>query len=297
MTVLDNTGTGTLTIGTAVPDLVSFNTGAAAPAWAAGQMFWDAADGTVTLDTEITNVRQQIGQEIYVKARNHTGSTIVNGTVVYVSGATGNRPTIALAQGNSASTSDKIIGITTHDITNNSEGLIVTQGVIHDLNTSAFTEGDTVYLSATTPGAFTTTRPAAPNYAIHVGHILRAHVSLGVLLVSIENEAEVFNNITTTTIRTASATDNDLSLSLTAATNFSCTPTAGGVLTFTNISSATGQSGNVVFNNTANYTITKAATILASSTFLTTISATGTYLIGYYCDGTNVYVTNTTNLT
>jgi hypothetical protein len=217
MTTLNNTGTGTLTIGTIVPDKVSLNTGASTPAWAAGQMFWDAADGTVTIDTEITSVRQQVGQELYLKARNNTGSTIVNGSVVYISGATGNRPTIALAQGNSAATADKVIGVTTHDIVNNAEGLVTTQGLVRDLNLSAFTDGDTVYVSPTTPGTFTATKPTAPNYAIHVGHILRAHGSLGVLLVSVENRAEVFGAITATSVNKVAITQPATAATLTLA--------------------------------------------------------------------------------
>ena len=84
-------------------------------------------------------------------------------------------------------------------------------------------------------------------------------------------------------------TDNDLSFDLSAKNNFTCTPTAGGTLTFTNL--AAGQSGSILLVNGANYAIAKAAMIKTDSNFLATISATGTYRLSYYCDGTNVYVT------
>lgn len=87
-------------------------------------------------------------------------------------------------------------------------------------------------------------------------------------------------------------TDNDLSFDLTATNNFKCTPTGSGTLTFTNIASATGQSGFVLLVNGSNYTISAAATTKVSATALSTISATGTYLLSYFCDGTNVYVVN-----
>lgn len=204
-------------------------------------MFWDAGDGTVTIDTEMSGVRQQVGQELYIKARNNTGSTILNGSVVYVSGATGNRPTIALAQANSVATADKVIGVTTQDIANNAEGLVTTQGLVRDLNTSAFTDGNTIYLSPTTPGAYTATKPSPPNYVIHVGHILRAHVSLGVVLVSIENQSEVFGAITATTVNkvaiTQPATLSTLTLvdgsTLATAGAFSTTLTATGATNVT----------------------------------------------------------------
>ena len=92
-------------------------------------------------------------------------------------------------------------------------------------------------------------------------------------------------------VRATITTDNDLSFDMNAASNFKCTPTAGGALTFTNITS--GQTGNIILVNGSNYAITAAATTKVSSTCLATISATGTYWLSYYTDGTNVYVANT----
>jgi hypothetical protein len=85
-------------------------------------------------------------------------------------------------------------------------------------------------------------------------------------------------------------TDNDLSFDLNATNNFSCTPTAGGTLTFTNIASAAGQSGLIKLVNGSNYAIAAHANTKVGTTTLATISATGTYLLTYFCDSTNVYV-------
>jgi len=74
------------------------------------------------------------------------------------------------------------------------------------------------------------------------------------------------------------------------ASNFKCTPTALGTLTFTNITS--GQSGWVLLVNTGGYAISAAATTEVSANALTTISTAGTYLLSYFTDGTLVYVTN-----
>ena len=82
-------------------------------------------------------------------------------------------------------------------------------------------------------------------------------------------------------------TDNDLSFDLAAANNFTCTPSAGGTLTFTNHTS--GQSGFVLLVNGSNYAIAAAATTKITTADLTKISATGTYLISYYDNGTNAY--------
>ena len=84
-------------------------------------------------------------------------------------------------------------------------------------------------------------------------------------------------------------TDNDGSFAMTATNNFKCTPTATIALTFTSI--AAGQSGYILLVNTGGYAITAAATTKVSNSTLATISSAGTYLLSYFTDGTNVYVT------
>lgn len=85
-------------------------------------------------------------------------------------------------------------------------------------------------------------------------------------------------------------TDNDGSFDMNVTNNFKCTPTATFALTFTNITA--GQSGYVLLVNTGGYAVTAAATTKVGTTALTTISTAGTYLLSYWSDGTNVYVTN-----
>jgi len=85
-------------------------------------------------------------------------------------------------------------------------------------------------------------------------------------------------------------TDNDLSFDMSVTNNFKCTPAALGTLTFTNITS--GQSGFVLLVNTSGYAISAAATTKVSSSALAVISTAGTYLLSYFSDGTNVFVTN-----
>ena len=84
-------------------------------------------------------------------------------------------------------------------------------------------------------------------------------------------------------------TDNDLSFDQDVTNNFSCTPTAGGTLTFTNHTA--GQSGYVLLDNSAGVAITAHATTKITATDLTTISTAGVYLISYFDNGTNAYCT------
>jgi len=93
----------------------------------------------------------------------------------------------------------------------------------------------------------------------------------------------------TTPQRGTVTTDNDGSFDMSVTNNFSCTPSGTFALTFTNITA--GQSGYVLLINTGGYAVTAASTTKVGTTFLTTVSAAGTYLLSYFSNGTNVYVT------
>lgn len=84
-------------------------------------------------------------------------------------------------------------------------------------------------------------------------------------------------------------TDNDLSFDQNVTNNFSCTPSSGAALTFTNHTA--GQSGYILLDNSAGVAITAAATTKINATDLTTISTAGVYLVSYFDNGTNAYIT------
>ena len=86
-------------------------------------------------------------------------------------------------------------------------------------------------------------------------------------------------------------TDNDGSFDMTAGNNFSCTPTGSITLTFTNITS--GQSGNILLVNGSNYTVSAHTNTKVGTGVLTALSATGTYWVSYFSNGTNVYISAT----
>jgi hypothetical protein len=127
--------------------------------------------------------------EVYV--RNQTGSTIPIGSIVYINGATGNRPTITLAQANNDANSAQTIGFTKTAIANNGFGFVIIRGELENLNTNSLTEGVQLYLSPTTAGTWTTTKPSAPQHLVYVGIVIRAHPTLGVILVSVQNGYEL----------------------------------------------------------------------------------------------------------
>ena len=121
----------------------------------------------------------------------------------------------------------------------------------------------------------------------NLGHLVGSDIGVSVQAYDVDTAKLDADQSWTGSQRGAITTDNDLSFDLNAANNFTCTPTAGGTLTFTNITA--GQSGFIKLVNGSNYAIAAHANTKVTTTFLTTVSATGTYIISYYSDGTNVF--------
>lgn len=156
-----------------------------------GELAWNTTDGTLEFGLTGGNVTLQVGQEEVLRVLNNTGSSIGNGSVVYITGASGQRPTIALAQGNSEATSSKTIGIATESIANNQQGFITLTGLVRDLDTSAFTEGVSLWLSPTVAGGITSTKPVAPNHSVLIGFCIRSHATQGIILAKVQNGNEL----------------------------------------------------------------------------------------------------------
>ena len=142
-------------------------------------------------DTDVDGVVDS-AERIQIVVRNSTGSTLTKGQIVYLSGATGNRPNAVLAQANSEATSSKTIGMVIANIANNSDGQIAVNGTLHDIDTSAFSAGDMLWLSATTAGGVVAnTPPAEPNHSVFIGYVARVHPTLGRVVLAIQNGYEL----------------------------------------------------------------------------------------------------------
>lgn len=157
----------------------------AAPAYKRGRTWYDSSDEALSYYDDITGTSLQIGQENVIRCRNNTGSTITNMQAVYISGATGQNPTIALAKADAESTS-VMIGLATHDIANNTIGKVTVLGMVKDVNTSSWSDGDILFLSPTTAGLLTNTPPSTPNFSVPVGFVAHSHVTQGKILVRTE---------------------------------------------------------------------------------------------------------------
>ena len=149
-----------------------------------GLAYWDADNGTVSIGMPGGNVNVQVGQEHLIYVRNISGSAMTNGDLVYIDGSVGAAfPTVQLAD-NTDSDAIFVAGMLTEDIANNGNGFICKMGVVNGLNTSAYSDGDKLYL--TTAGGWTGTHPAGPDEAVIViGLVKRSHSSAGSILIDI----------------------------------------------------------------------------------------------------------------
>lgn len=125
------------------------------------------------------------------QVRNQTGATLTKGTVIYLNGASGNKPLALKAIANSDATSDRTFGVIQADISNNSNGYAVVSGDLGGLDTSALTEGEIFYLSGTVAGAATATQPAPPLHSVVLGVVTRSHATQGQVDISIQNGYEL----------------------------------------------------------------------------------------------------------
>ena len=141
-------------------------------------------------DTDNDGVVDSAEKEV-LDVRNSTGSTIPKGSVVYIGGATGQLPTILLADADTEATSSKTIGLTLDAIPNNSNGTIITSGTFHNVDTSAFADGDSLWLSSTAGQMVATTPPAKPANSVFIGYVAYAHPSNGKIVVAIQNGYEI----------------------------------------------------------------------------------------------------------
>lgn len=137
--------------------------------------------GTIVANTE----------KLLCVVRNQTGATLTKKTVVYISGATGNRPLVNKSIANTELGSSKTFAILQQDILHNGTGYAVTEGQLTNVDTSMFLEGQLLWLSPTTAGEMTTTKPSAPNHAVFCGYVVRAHPTEGIIEVKIQNGFEL----------------------------------------------------------------------------------------------------------
>jgi hypothetical protein len=152
------------------------------PSIAIGQAVGTTDDVTFNTVTATDEFLGDIDGAIQTTIRNTTGSTIYKGQAVYVTGLSGDTPTVALAKANSASTMPAV-GIARTDINNNATGQMTVLGTLEGIDTSASNNletgvtliiNDVFYVSATEAGNITNVAPTGESNLIqNLGRVVR----------------------------------------------------------------------------------------------------------------------------
>lgn len=169
----------------------------------AGQVTWNPDDKTIDVGTGESI--QQVGMEQYVRILNQSGQTIYNSNAVAYVGTVGNSGKLlgARAIANNSYDSKKILGIATEDIIDGAEGFVTTFGKVRKIDTSMFSQGDVLYVSASNPGALQNTKPSAPNNKVQIGTVITKSATVGMIFAAVQrgssladDELATFTSIT-----------------------------------------------------------------------------------------------------
>ncbi len=121
--------------------------------------------------------------------RNAEATTITTGTCVYLFGGNGDHASVKRADNGSDTTSSKTIGVAGASISASQNGPIVTRGYVDGIDLSTgYSVGDILWLGEN--GAFTKTKPVAPDHLVFIGVVIRA-TNNGLIYVATQNGYEL----------------------------------------------------------------------------------------------------------
>lgn len=194
------------------------------------RVVWNAFDDTLNLHHS-GGVVQQVGQETYIYGRNNTGSTITNGSTIGFAGVNGqNRLEFLDYIADGTYRSEYFLGVATQDILNGEIGFVTTFGNVRGIDTTgsaegeSWAEGDELYASPTTAGAFTKVKPTAPSISIPVAIVVVVSATEGEIFVNpIVEQQKYYGQFARTTDQVAG------SINTAVAVVFDTTEVANGI--------------------------------------------------------------------
>lgn len=249
---------------------VNFKTSPSIPNPTGGTLYYDSNENALSYKpiTQSNDVTVNLGQESLIRIYNNLGYQINNGQVLHITGGTNGVPTVALANASKLGTVfteglAQSSGVATHNIPNEEYGFMTNFGVVRDLNTTAFTVGQEVFLSDTVDGGLTNSPDniAYTSRISTVGYCLESNATTGKILVSITNENQ---------LQSLTQQEVNVLLGNTIST---------GVYEYTGITQGTGQTVNVAY--------TRGWIVYNTNTY-----ATNPLVLNvYYTGGTNIPLT------
>jgi hypothetical protein len=175
----------------------------AAPTYAEGRTWYDSTAKALSYYNDVSGVQIHVGHDLQFKVINNTGSTIPNGSPVYITGTSSGQtyPNVALAKADVAATSS-VIGLTDGAIANGAAGYVTSIGNIDNVNTGSFTVGQVLYLSPYSAGQLMNTLPPT-GITVQVGVVTFVNSSTGKIYVKQTTPLTVPASILTGTVAIA----------------------------------------------------------------------------------------------
>lgn len=152
------------------------------PGYATANQAWlhaEAVAGITQIHHNTATHKWTVGQDNWIVARNVTGGSIPALRAVYISGSTGSRPQITMAD---ADLHQHAVGITQDTIADNGYGAVVMSGYVKGVDTSGWVAGDALYLGSTA-GVMVTSAPAFPATKQRMATVIYSHATQGIIQV------------------------------------------------------------------------------------------------------------------
>lgn len=224
---------------------------------------------TFTGDVTAPDFIGDLNGAVRFAAKNASGSTLLKGKVVAIIGVSGSETTVDLADADNAS-ARPAFGLVYADANNNAAVEVVTLGELAGLNTSAFSEGDTLYVS-TTAGDVTTTPPTSEAADIqNIGRVIRSHASAGIIRVGGAGRANQTPNLDSGKIFLGNASNQSVATAVTGEVTISNT----------GVTEVTGIDGNISIQGFRPYlretTTERTLALTDAGTFISAENASGT---------------------
>ena len=220
----------------------------------------DLAGATFTGDVTAPDFIGDLNGAVRFAAKNESGATLLKGKVVAIVGVSGSETTVDLADADNAS-ARPAFGLVWADANNNAAVEVVTLGELAGLNTSAFSEGDTLYVD-TTAGGLTTTPPTGEAADIqNIGRVIRSHASAGIIRVGGAGRANQTPNLDSAKIFLGNSSNQSVPTAVTGEVTISNT----------GVTEVTGIDGNISIQGFRPYlteTTGRTLTVEDSGTFI-----------------------------
>lgn len=171
-------------------DYIDFVGQEPAPAYQSGRVYYNGS-GSYFAGTEITDLNINLGQQVIIRCQNKSGDIISKGKVVYIVTSSNNSdtPLITTASYSAESSSAQTLGMVMRDIADNANGYIILYGVLTNISTVGYTDGQMLYLADS--GSITGSGPVAPKHNVRIGQVVRGGQSNGSIFVRVQNGYEL----------------------------------------------------------------------------------------------------------